>query len=312
LAASVCATLIGSGLRIAPPSDFRVDDQADPNALIEVDGWASRTKCVPSMVGSSIDTETRASATMAVLECAQPLPRRATRDQAAATEAVAPLAAAIDAALGPADFVEIIETSGHPTIHAAWSSDSRDTEILLAPTGTTSALLIVRGDPRARARWERTFDDAIASSEGIAASTRTLRPERIRAFGFAGVLASALALHGLFLALADRRGDHRGASVRAAAVLALLSAAAAATVYFVLGRTAEVDPTGFGLSRIAIELLAAGLSTGVMMVLVARFFVPDARIRSAPEPATSPLLRPGVPRAVDSDAPLEDLYRSRD
>lgn len=203
--------------------------------------------------------------------------------------------------------VSLVERGESGAIEASFESEGVIWMLLIAPTGPTTGVVVVRGLADEVALYRRTFRDVLDNTDGTMPPVEPIKRERSRLIAIFGWLLGAGVAGAIGTATAPVGGDLRHASRRAAIVLGIATAVVAAVLIFVfLAKTDAVRAGGASPIGFSLELAGYGLVLAGAALAVSIFGPEPKRIQSAPANVPRlPTAKPGELRPSTVPSRLE-------
>ncbi len=230
----------------------------------------------------SAPQDDRFAETIAVFERLEPVDEQAFADEAAAVDAlVATVANVVGDA--PPDQTELRTTaSGERLVWARWAVDELIYECALAPSGSTSTIVVTAVLANEieihRSTLARVFDEL----EGVSAPMPRFSLLHWRVGSILVWIALALGLHATMLQLGDRDNDHNEAGKRASGIcLVLVLVGTAFASVSLRGRELALIHEGSSVAGLTVWIAVAGIVVvGAHFLIASRY--DRGVVRSAP------------------------------
>lgn len=259
-----------AAVELAVPSEWEVGGAAATQAQRRANEWSQALNLPLEQLAAS-PFDDRFIETIAVFERPEPVSATIFDNDDAALAALAELARPIVGTGKPSEAFIRETLSGHRIAWGRWVRDDINYDCILAPSGSTSSLVIMAVRANSLEDFRSTFEQTTTGLVGVSEAMPNFSLWGWRVGSILVWVCLALGLHTWMLRYVDHAGDHSTAGSRAALVMLPLFLVSGLAVYFGLAsRTLAIEHAGSSLEAVSVWVAVSGMCVVGVHYLVAR------------------------------------------
>jgi hypothetical protein len=264
--------LAQAAARIVSPPSWGESSAAAPEAQRRASRWKEQLGLRLVQVVSASDSD-RFAETAAVFERSEPVPLEVMQSEAMAIDELARAVAILVNSQPPIESGLRSTASGASVAWGRWSVDDLSYECVLAPSGSSSSIIVIAVPADERTEHAEVVNRIIDNLEGV---SEPMPRFSLSAWRFGAVLlwsALALALHAAMLRFVDQDDDHATAGRRAALVNLILVVIGSVAAHVTLStRELAIVHSGSSVSAVTTWIVVAGIVVvGAHFLISSRF-----------------------------------------
>lgn len=264
--------LAQAAARIVSPPSWGESRAAAPEAQRRASDWKEQLGLRLVQVVSSSDSD-RFAETAAVFERSEPVSLEVMQTEATAIDELARAVVNVVGSEPPEESGLRSTATGASVAWARWIVEDLSYECVLAPSGSSSSIIVIAVPASERTEHAKIVDRIIDSLEGV---SEPMPRFSLGAWRFGALLlwsALALALHAAMLRFVDQDHDHATAGRRAALLnLVLVGIGSVAAHVTLTTRELAIVHSGSSVSGMTAWIVVAGIVVvGVHFLISSRF-----------------------------------------